>query len=144
MFEAGVAVSTWAKGLSGSGAGLIFLMGALHLKATFWGSSLHPTDAGLRQAMRDGSVRMVPSLSLWKLWLGFNASHALGALTFGATFAYLSLFRAEFFFSNPPLRAVGLLALIGYAALAKLFWFRVPLLGTLTALGLYGAGWILG
>ena len=82
--------------------------------------------------------------TMWKAWVGFNASHSFGALLFGAVYGYLALAHGAFLFSSPFLLALGALLLAGYIALGKLYWFSVPYRGILLASALYAAGLVAG
>ena len=75
--------------------------------------------------------------TMWKAWVGFNASHAFGVILFGVVYGYLALAHAPFLFASPFLLAVGLVLLGGYAFLGKRYWFSVPLRGVLLSLALY-------
>jgi hypothetical protein len=46
-------------------------------------------------------------------------------------------------FHSPFLQALGLVLLAGYASLAKLYWFSVPLRGILLSSALYAAALVL-
>jgi hypothetical protein len=72
-------------------AAVIFLLGALHLTYTFSGSKLHPRDAELRARLEQVSPLISRQTTMWKAWIGFNASHSYGALLFGAVYGYLAL-----------------------------------------------------
>jgi hypothetical protein len=123
--------------LLASSAAVIFLLGALHLFYTFHGTSLHPRDADLRARLEQASLVMTRETSMWKAWIGFNASHSYGALLFGAVYGYLALMHSSFLFQSWFLLAVGLLLLAGYAYLGKRYWFSVPFRGILLAAVLY-------
>ena len=75
--------------------------------------------------------------TMWKAWVGFNASHSYGALLFGAIYGYLALAHSPFLFRSWFLLSLGLLALVAYAFLGKLYWFSVPFRGILLATSLY-------
>ena len=81
--------------------------------------------------------------TMWKAWVGFNASHSIGAILFGAVYAYLALLHPAFLAASSFLLALGLATLCGYLALARRYWFRTPFRGILLALALYGAGLLL-
>jgi len=38
---------------------------------------------------------------MWKAWIGFNASHSLGAVLFGQVYGYLVLAHAPMLLSSP-------------------------------------------
>jgi hypothetical protein len=78
--------------------------------------------------------------TVWRAWIGFNASHSIGAMLFGLLYGYLALAQGEFLFQSSFLQAVGLATLVAYVALAKLYWFITPFLGTSIALACFLAG----
>jgi hypothetical protein len=39
--------------------------------------------------------------TMWKAWIGFNASHSLGAILFGLVYGYLALAHPAFLFPIP-------------------------------------------
>jgi hypothetical protein len=80
---------------------------------------------------------------MWKAWVGFNTSHSLGAILFGAVFAYLALLQPMLLFHSYFLGITGLLVLGAYLAMAKLYWFIRPLQGISLALICYVAGFAL-
>jgi hypothetical protein len=122
--------------LAGSAA-IAFLLGLLHLLYTFHGSKLWPRDAELRERMSNISPIITRETTMWKAWVGFNASHSFGAILFGVIYGYLALMHPEFLFDSLFLLAVGLVLLGGYAFLARRYWFSVPLRGILLSLALY-------
>jgi hypothetical protein len=107
---------------------------------TFRGRKLHPRDAVLKAAMKADSPILTRETTMWKAWVGFNASHSYGAILFGAVYIYLALVHAVFLFQSVFLLALGLLLLGGYCVLGKLYWFSVPFRGILLATALYVGG----
>ncbi len=125
-------------------AAVIFGLGLIHLIYTFRGTKLHPRDAALQAQMAAAHPVLTRQTTMWKAWVGFNASHSAGALLFGAVYGYLALAHGGFLFASPFLLALGALLLAGYIALGKLYWFSVPYRGILLAAALYAAGLITG
>ncbi len=123
--------------LMAASAGIILLLGAVHLLYTFVGTRLHPRDAGLRQQMRQVPPRISAQTSMWRAWVGFNASHSMGALLFGSIYGFLAIAHSEFLFHSPFLLGLGVAMLLGYTVLGALYWFSVPLAGISGALLLY-------
>lgn len=121
-------------------AAVIFALGLVHLLYTFHGTKLHPRDAELGQRMKTSFPVLTRQTTLWKAWIGFNASHSAGALLFGAVYGYLALAQAPLLSASPYLLVLGALMLAGYAVLGRLYWFSVPYRGILLACLLYGAG----
>jgi hypothetical protein len=75
--------------------------------------------------------------TMWKAWVGFNASHSFGAILFGLVYGQLALVQPRVLFGSPFLLAVGLALLCGHTFLAKRYWFKTPFRGILIALALY-------
>ncbi|AMO25177.1 hypothetical protein GCM10027034_01740 [Ramlibacter solisilvae] len=123
--------------LIAASAAIIFTLGALHLWYTFRGNKLHPRDPELRVRLEQVPLVLTRQTTMWKAWVGFNASHSHGALLFGAVYGYLALVHSAFLFQSWFLLALGLLALAAYALLGKRYWFSVPFRGILLATAFY-------
>jgi len=118
-------------------ATVIALLGAAHLILTYRGPKLLPRDPELRHAMDQDSPVITKQTTMWRAWLGFNASHSLGALLFGFVYGYLALAHPQVLFSSAPLLVFGLLTLLAYLLLAKAYWFVSPLTGISISLVCY-------
>jgi hypothetical protein len=111
------------------GASVIGVLGTLHLVYTFVGPKLRPRDAQVVAAMQSTSMVITRQTTLWKAWIGFNASHSLGAILFAAIYILLAARHMELLARAPELMAVGLATLLAYLWLAHQYWFRVPFIG---------------
>ena len=120
-------------------AGIIFTLGAIHLICTFYGPQLTPRDPALQISMSQVSPVISKETTMWRCWVGFNATHSLALLLFGLVFGFLALAHGKVLFHSPFLLAVGLAMLAGLVVLCKLFFFRVPLIGVSIALVCYVA-----
>lgn len=121
---------------------IIAILGLLHLVYTFRGPKLAPRSVDVRAAMESDSPGISGETTMWRAWLGFNASHSLGALLFGLVYAYLALIHPQLLFASEFLSAVGFAMLTALLILAKRYWFRIPFLGIAVALFLFVAGQI--
>ena len=118
---------------------VVLLLGLLHLLYTFRGNKLYPRDTHLERQMRLVAPVISRHTTMWNAWIGFNASHAFGAIFFGLVYGYFALKQTEFLFHSRFLLSAGLALLLGYAFLAKAYWFKTPLIGILLAITLYVA-----
>lgn len=118
-------------------AAILFTLGALHLFFTFVGTRLHPRDAAVRAAMEGAHPGLTRETTMWRTWIGFNASHSYGALLFGLVWGYLAVARAAVLFGSAFLLGLGLVALVAYLWLGYRYWFSVPRRGILLATVLY-------
>lgn len=133
------AMPTVAATLITASAAIILSLGLIHLLYTFRGHKLHPRDAELEARLREASPVLTRQTTMWRAWVGFNASHSFGAIFFGVVYGYFSLAHAGFLFGSPFLLSVGLLLLLGYAFLGYRYWFSVPFRGIVLATVLYAA-----
>jgi hypothetical protein len=131
-----------ASSLVAASAAVILLLGLTHLLYTFHGTKLHPRDPQLTAALKEVSPVISRQTTMWKVWIGFNASHGLGAILFGAVYGYLAVVHGAFLFQSEFLLGLGLLLLVGYAFLGKLYWFSTPFRGIVLAMLLYLGGLI--
>jgi hypothetical protein len=125
--------------LMAASAAIILALGLVHLLYTFHGEKLTPRDPMLQAAMRVVSPVLTRETTMWKTWVGFNASHSLGAILFGLVYGYLALAHGNFLFASAFLLAVGFGMLAGLAALGYAYWFSIPFRGICLALALYVA-----
>ena len=130
-------IGTVSASLVAASAAVILLLGLIHLLYTFHGNKLHPRDAALEARLRDVSPVITRETTMWKAWIGFNASHSYGAILFGLLYGYLALVQSAFLFASPFLLVLGLVFLLGYVFLGKVYWFSVPFRGILLATALY-------
>jgi len=133
-----------APSLIAASAAIILLLGLIHLLYTFRGTQLHPRDAALQARLKEVSPIITRETTMWKAWVGINASHSYGAILFGLVYGYLALAHASFLIQSTFLLLLGLLLLAGYAFLGKVYWFSVPFRGIVLSTALYVAALIVG
>jgi hypothetical protein len=126
-----------APSLVAASAAIVLLLGLVHLLYTLRGTKLFPRDRELRARMQAVSPAITRQTTMWKAWVGFNASHSVGLIVFGAVYADLALAHDEVLFGSPFLLVLGLLVLLGYALLARAYFFRTPLRAMMLATVLY-------
>ena len=120
-------------------AGIIFTLGVVHLAYTFWGPALTPRDPALQASMNQISPVITQETTMWRCWVGFNASHSMGLILFGLVFGYLALAHGQLLFRSPFLLIVGLAMLVGIVVLCKVYFFSWPLKGVSISLACYVA-----
>jgi hypothetical protein len=77
--------------------------------------------------------------TMWRAWVGFNASHSMGAILFGLIYGFLAIVHSQLLFQSPFLLIVGLAMLGGFLVLGKFYWFSVPFTGIGISLACYVA-----
>lgn len=126
--------------LVGASAAIMIALGLIHWIYTFWGDKLAPRDPAVQAAMGATPLMLTPETTVWRAWVGFNASHSICAVFFGLVFGFLAIHHAELLFRSAYLQLLGLAVLVGFVVLAKAYWFSVPLAGVSVALGCFVAG----
>ena len=132
----------FAQILITASAGLMILIGILHLQGSFFlfDRDLEPNDAALKEQMQKGALKISPKTNVWRAWMGFNAMFALGLLLFGLSFGYLALFRFDTLTDTPFLPIIGALYLGSLTLLSGRYLFRIPTLGFALCFILYAVG----
>ncbi len=124
-------------------AAIILLLGLVHLLYTCRGRKLHPRDDELEARMKEVTPVLTRQTTMWKAWVGFNASHSFGAILFGLVYGYLALLHSAFLLQSPFLLGLGLLLLGGYVFLGWRYWFSVPFRSIVAAAVCYAAALVL-
>ena len=108
---------------SGAVAGLL---GCIHMLYTFHGNKLHPRDPDVRDAMMADTPVLTRQTTVWRATMGFNASHSLGAMLFGAVIIILGLENRAYLNSSVALNTLLVAVPLVFVALAFKYWFSVP------------------
>jgi hypothetical protein len=130
--------------LVAAAAAIILLLGLVHLAYTFFTRKLNPRDDELERNMRQASPRISRQTTMWKAWIGFNASHSVSLILFGAIYGYMSFFAWPLLIHSAFLLGLGIAFFAGYLLLAKLYFFKSPLIGVALASSLYLVGIVIG
>jgi hypothetical protein len=128
-----------AKLLMVLSASITLTLGVFHLIYTFRGPLLTPRDPALQISMSQIAPVLTNETTMWRCWIGFNASHSMGLILFGLVFGFLALAHSQLLFHSPFLLVVGLAMLGGFVVLCKLYFFSAPLTGISISLACYVA-----
>jgi hypothetical protein len=107
-------------------AAVILALGLIHIVYTFRGHKLYPRDSALQQTMQQVSPVISRETTMWKVWIGVNATHSLALILFGLIYGYLALLNTEFLFNSPALLTIGLAMLLSLSVLSRLYFFTIP------------------
>lgn len=113
------------------GASILGVLGTVHLIYTFFTNKFEAYDSSVTDAMKRTSPVLTKQTSMWRAWIGFNASHSLGAMLVAGvyiplTVSYFNVIQESVWFSTLPV-LIGL----SYLILAKKYWFKLPFIGVL-------------
>jgi hypothetical protein len=114
-------------------AGIILALGVLHVLYTFSGKKLSPRDPALQERMAEVLPVITRQTTMWKAWIGFNATHSSGAILFGLVYGYLAVTHRDVLFNSPFLLVVGFAMLGGWLLISRVYFFSTPLRGVLVA-----------
>lgn len=129
--------SSW---LMAASAITVLVLGLMHLVFTFHGRRFHPRDAAVLAGMQQTTPFITRDTTMWKAWVGFNASHSYGAMLFGLAWGYLALWQPAMLAQSRFLQVLGLALLVAYVHLGWRYWFSIPFRGIALALLLYACG----
>jgi hypothetical protein len=115
------------------GAAIFGVLGTLHLYYTFFTNKFMTRDRKVAEAMQGTSPVLTSQTSIWNAWIGFNASHSLGALVIATFYILLATTHMEVIHETKSFSLLSVLIGICYLYLAKKYWFRVPFICILIA-----------
>ncbi|MES2850690.1 MAG: hypothetical protein V4685_16645 [Bacteroidota bacterium] len=104
------------------------ILGLIHLVYTFFSKKLTARDNKLNEEMKISFPVLTKDTTMWKSWIGFNASHSAGAIYFGLVNLLLAILYPSLL-QNPLLQLINISTAFFYVWLAKKYWFRIPFIG---------------
>jgi hypothetical protein len=113
------------------GASIFGLLGFVHLIYTFFTEKFNPHNSDVAQAMKSTSPNITKETTIWRAWVGFNASHSLGTILFAAIYIPLAFSHIQFINNNSWFSVLPSIIGFSYLLLAKNYWFKIPFFGIL-------------
>lgn len=129
--------SVLAQILIVTGASIVGILGWAHLLLTFFSHKFNARNSDTTAAMKETSPLISQQTTMWRAWIGFNASHSLGALMFAAVYLPLAIYHISVIESSLWFTLLPCLVSISYLILAKQYWFNVPMIGMLISSGCF-------
>jgi len=114
-----------------TGAIIFGTLGTVHLIYTFFSDKFNAFDSNVTKAMKNTSPLLTKQTTMWKAWVGFNASHSLGAMLVTAFYVPLALNNMSVIRDNLWFSILPVFISLSYLALAKKYWFKIPFIGVL-------------
>jgi hypothetical protein len=119
-----LAIYLWAMG-----SVILVILGTIHLFYTFFSNKFSSKNKDVISEMKHSSPIITNETTIWKAWIGFNASHSSGAIFIGVLNLFLAIkyfdtFKDEHFFF-----IFNIVTITFYVWLAKTYWFKIPFLG---------------
>lgn len=132
-----------------TGAAIVLLLGVAHAVLTLQsrpsGGPLTPTDTTVTAAMqRPGGLGLAPDYetTLWRAWVGFNLSHAIGVIVAALVLAVPVIDDFDAALDHPGWLALAFALPPLYLILSIRHWFDAPTRGIAVATVLILAGTI--
>ena len=104
---------------------------------------LSPRDPQLADAMKATWPLLTRRTDIWLAWVGFNLSHSLGAVAFGAFVVAVGLSPGAFAVAHSVCVPLATLVTAAYLGLGVRYWFRTPIIGLALSLACFVAAWAL-
>jgi hypothetical protein len=102
---------------------------------------LSPRDSVLREAMTKDTVLLTRRTTLWLAWVGFNLSHSLGAVLFGAVVLLVGRSQPSFQAQAGVFLPFAIVVSGLYLLLGLRYWFRTPIVGIALSSVCFVASW---
>ncbi len=111
------------------GAIIFGLLGIIHLFYTFFTNKFYTRNSHVSEAMKNTSPILTDQTTVWRAWIGFNASHSLGAILIFAFYFPLAVFNMNIILNSYWFSILPVIIGFAYLFLAKKYWFRIPFIG---------------
>ena len=125
------------------GSFVIAFLGSMHLYYTFFSNKFSSRNEKMVEEMKTSFPNLTKETTIWKAWIGFNASHSSGAMFIGLINIYLASYYFPILHQDHFFFLFNILTIVFYAWLGKVYWFRIPFIGILITLGCYVVGYVL-
>jgi len=119
------------------GSLILLLLGSIHMFYTFFTNKFSSNNENLITEMKKSSPILTNETTIWRAWVGFNASHSSGAIFIGVINFLIAANYFESFLSNNFYYIFNIITILFYLILAKKYWFKVPFIGILITLICY-------
>jgi len=125
------------------GASIFGILGIIHLIYTFYGDKFYPYQEDVHTAMQSTNPKISKETTMWKAWLGFNASHSLGAILLAAIYLPLASYHMEIITAELWFNLLPVIFSLSFVVLAKRYWFKIPFFGIALAFLCFSAASLL-
>ena len=119
------------------GVSIFGVLGTIHLAYTFLTEKFSPNDASVSTAMKSTSPRLTKETTMWRAWVGFNASHSLGAILLAAIYIPLTINHFDVVKNSLWFSLLPVVVALSYSILAKKCWFKIPFVGLVISLACF-------
>lgn len=108
------------------------VLGTIHLLYTFFTNKFSSRNSLVDEEMKTSSPVLTRQTTMWRAWIGFNASHSSGAIYIGLLNLFIA-FQYSSVLQNQIFLLLNISTAFFYLWLAKKYWFCTPFVGILIA-----------
>jgi hypothetical protein len=120
-----------------TGSAIILILGTIHLIYTFFTDKFNTRNLSTQQMMAVDSPVLTRKTTIWKAWIGFNASHSIGAMFIGIINIIIAIENFSLFQESASLLILDNCTIIFFAFLAVRYWFIIPMIGIFITLACF-------
>jgi hypothetical protein len=117
-----------------TGSAVFLILGSLHLYYTFFSNKFLSRNEKVMEEMKNSHPILTRGTTMWKAWIGFNASHSLGIMFIGAINIILATEYYSIMKNSVTIMGLTIVVAIVFLWLAKKYWFRIPFRGVVISL----------
>ncbi len=118
-----------AKYLIIAGSFILLALGLVHLFFTLFSDKFSSRNAATMDSMATDFPILTNETTIWKAWIGFNASHSSGVIFMGLINLIIASQYFELYEKSIFLLMLNDIACLFYLYLAKKYWFKAPFQG---------------
>ena len=108
------------------------ILGAMHMVYTFFTNKFSSRTASVDDAMKNSFPVLTKETTMWRAWIGFNASHSSGAIYIGLI-NFIAAIQFPGLLRSPIFITLNIITVLFYCWLGKKYWFGIPYKGILLA-----------
>ena len=125
-------MSTIATVLWVAGSLPFIILGSIHMAYTFFTNKFSSRTSSVDDAMKNSFPVLTKETTMWRAWIGFNASHSSGAIYIGLI-NFIVAIRFPELLRSPIFIILNIVTVLFYCWLGKKYWFGIPFKGILVA-----------
>lgn len=114
-----------------AGSSIFVVLATIHLLYTFFTEKFSVRDKDTEEKMKMTYPVLTRKTTMWKAWIGFNASHSIGCIFFGLINFIFAISYFEILESSVLLLLLTCFVSFFYLFLGFKYWFIIPRTGIL-------------
>lgn len=108
---------------------ILLLLGATHLYYTFFTNRFSIRNKEVEEGMKNSYPVLTARTTVWKAWIGFNASHSLCAIYMALINILFAVEYYELLKESVSIKSLTVVSAFFLLYLGKRYWFNIPFTG---------------